>query len=141
MFCRKRNINLVYILIYFILLYNLYHNCHLYLCINLMYYALCILHCHYAYFLHHYRSTSSHEIGSDKGYMEIVNEVQKPAMTAVAKLVWEDTHNKLSKIEEETNVESLSLAFENIYYVPFDIIEKYSPSVKTLDLSNNRFSR
>lgn len=61
-------------------------------------------------------------------------------------MIYVDTH---SRYRNATNVdeskidasETLSLAFENLFYMPFDIIENFGSSIRTLDLSHNKFCR
>ncbi|XP_078036617.1 leucine-rich melanocyte differentiation-associated protein isoform X2 [Augochlora pura] len=67
-------------------------------------------------------------------------------MTALGKLIFVDIHCRQSKslCTEKTNadlIDSLSLAFEQLFYMPFDIIENYANTVHTLDISHNKFSR
>ncbi|KAG7203772.1 hypothetical protein KM043_013794 [Ampulex compressa] len=75
-----------------------------------------------------------------------VEEVDNLAMTSLGKLIFVDIHSRHSKSlpSDETSVnttDSLSLAFENLFYMPFDIIENYGNTIRTLDVSHNKFSR
>ena len=69
------------------------------------------------------------------------------AMTSLGKLIFVDAHCRHSKSlssEESSNLdltESLSLAFESLFYMPYDIIENYASTINTLDISHNKFSR
>ncbi|XP_033333211.2 leucine-rich melanocyte differentiation-associated protein isoform X1 [Megalopta genalis] len=74
------------------------------------------------------------------------DEVDQLAMTSLGKLIFVDIHCRQSKslCTEKTNadvIDSLSLAFEQLFYMPFDIIENYANTVHTLDISHNKFSR
>lgn len=105
-----------------------------------MRYTFCFL-CHpshYACYLLYDRLSANNEV---KCTVE-ANETQKPTMTALGKIVFGDIHNRRNKTPEDVeDVVSLSLAYENIFHMPYDIIEKYSDTLSTLDISHNRFSR
>ncbi|CAK9823772.1 Leucine-rich melanocyte differentiation-associated protein [Anthophora retusa] len=67
-------------------------------------------------------------------------------MTSLGKLIFVDIHcrhpKSLSSDKPSVDVvDSLSLAFENLFYMPFDIIENYGNTLRTLDISHNKFSR
>lgn len=72
-------------------------------------------------------------------------------MTSLGKLVFGDIHqryikdsSKRSLTQDDLSVEytdSLSLAYENLFYMPLDIVERHSITVNTLDISYNKFSR
>ncbi|XP_014217016.1 leucine-rich melanocyte differentiation-associated protein-like [Copidosoma floridanum] len=66
-------------------------------------------------------------------------------MTSLGKLVFHDTYSRypipFSSISARNPSASLSLAFENLFYMPYDIIENYGPTIHTLDVSHNKFSR
>ncbi|XP_051159613.1 leucine-rich melanocyte differentiation-associated protein-like isoform X2 [Leptopilina boulardi] len=68
-------------------------------------------------------------------------------MTSLGKLIFVDSHSRHSKSlssDESSNLdfnESLSLAFESLFHMPYDIIENYANSINTLDISHNKFSR
>lgn len=74
-------------------------------------------------------------------------EVEQFAMTSLGKLIFVDIHCRHSKCDDSEAsteldvVDSLSLAFENLFYMPYDIIENYGNTVHTLDISHNKFSR
>lgn len=61
-------------------------------------------------------------------------------MTSLAKLVFVDTHSRRDNQRIEAD-ENLSMAFENLFHMPFDIIENYASTISTLDISHNKFSR
>lgn len=73
--------------------------------------------------------------------------VEEFAMTSLGKLIFIDAHSRHSKSfssDECSNLdfsESLSLAFESLFHMPYDIIENYANSINTLDISHNKFSR
>ncbi|XP_051159612.1 leucine-rich melanocyte differentiation-associated protein-like isoform X1 [Leptopilina boulardi] len=73
--------------------------------------------------------------------------VEEFAMTSLGKLIFVDSHSRHSKSlssDESSNLdfnESLSLAFESLFHMPYDIIENYANSINTLDISHNKFSR
>lgn len=74
------------------------------------------------------------------------DEVEQFAMTSLGKLIFVDINCRHSKSLSSDKpsidiVDSLSLAFENLFYMPFDIIENYGNTVHTLDISHNKFSR
>lgn len=76
---------------------------------------------------------------------------EKSIMTSLGKLVFGDIHerymkdfSKKSLTQDDSSVEhadSLSLAYENLLYMPLDIIERHGITVNTLDVSYNKFSR
>jgi hypothetical protein len=72
--------------------------------------------------------------------------IEELAMTSLGKLVFVDTHSRQPKqlftnTSSQSLNNSLSLAFENLFYMPYDIIENYANIVQTLDISHNKFSR
>ncbi|XP_043266728.1 leucine-rich melanocyte differentiation-associated protein-like isoform X2 [Venturia canescens] len=74
--------------------------------------------------------------------------VKEYAMTSLGKLIYMDTHsrypNNSTSADDAATIDSsetLSLAFENLFYMPFDIIENYGSTIHTLDLSHNKFCR
>lgn len=74
------------------------------------------------------------------------DEVEEFAMTSLGRLIFVDLHcrhpKSLSSDKSSVdNIDSLSLAFENLFYMPFDIIENYSNTLHTLDISHNKFTR
>lgn len=74
------------------------------------------------------------------------DEVEQFAMTSLGKLIFVDIHcrhpKSLSADKPSVDIaDSLSLAFESLFYMPFDIIENYGNTVRTLDISHNKFSR
>lgn len=85
------------------------------------------------------------------GEVELQNEadeVEQFAMTSLGKLIFVDINCRQPPRSMSTDeqpsidlVDSLSLAFENLFYMPFDIIENYGNTVRTLDISHNKFSR
>ncbi|NP_001135911.1 uncharacterized protein LOC100216459 [Nasonia vitripennis] len=67
-------------------------------------------------------------------------------MTSLGKLVFLDTHSRhpkqlFSSTTSQNSQESLSLAFENLFYMPYNITENYGNTVHTLDISHNHFGR
>ncbi|XP_014616368.1 leucine-rich melanocyte differentiation-associated protein-like [Polistes fuscatus] len=67
-------------------------------------------------------------------------------MTSLGKLIFIDIHSRNPKISfsndlQANHVESLSFAFQNLFHMPFDIIENYGNTIHTLDISNNKFCR
>ncbi|XP_033217163.1 leucine-rich melanocyte differentiation-associated protein-like isoform X2 [Belonocnema kinseyi] len=68
-------------------------------------------------------------------------------MTSLGKLIFVNAHSRNLKSlssEESANLdltESLSLAFESLLHMPYDIIENYASTINTLDISHNKFSR
>lgn len=72
--------------------------------------------------------------------VEDAEEVEEFAMTSLAKLVFVDTHSRREAPEGEAD-QALSLAFENLFHMPFDIVETYASTISTLDISYNKFSR
>ncbi|XP_011314897.1 leucine-rich repeat-containing protein C10orf11-like [Fopius arisanus] len=71
-------------------------------------------------------------------------------MTSLGKAVFADINERHSSTSSENDSElisgdfdesSLSLAFENLFFMPYDIIERFNSSVSTLDISHNKFSR
>lgn len=74
------------------------------------------------------------------------DEVEQFAMTSLGKLIFVDLHCRQPKSLSSDKpsldiIDSLSLAFENLFYMPFDIIENYGSTLRTLDISHNKFSR
>lgn len=69
-------------------------------------------------------------------------------MTSLGKLIFADINSRVrtkssgdSLSTSDYDNTSISLAFENLFFMPYDIIEKYDDSVLTLDISHNIFSR
>lgn len=67
-------------------------------------------------------------------------------MTSLGQLVFVDSHSRhmTKRLTNDVNpdiVDSISLAFENLHFMPYNIIENYGSNLKTLDISNNQFSR
>ncbi|EFN86677.1 leucine-rich melanocyte differentiation-associated protein isoform X2 [Harpegnathos saltator] len=72
-------------------------------------------------------------------------------MTSLGKLVFGDIHQRYIKDSSRRSLtqddlsaeytDSLSLAYENLLYMPMDIIETYGVTIDTLDISYNKFSR
>lgn len=78
--------------------------------------------------------------------MEKVEEIKGLAMTSLGKLIFVDIHCRnprtSSSNELQTDyVESLSFAFQNLFTMPFDIIENYGNTLHALDISHNKFCR
>ncbi|KAL7300755.1 hypothetical protein TKK_0006732 [Trichogramma kaykai] len=46
-----------------------------------------------------------------------------------------------TSISRHPTADSLSLAFENLFHMPYDIIENYGSTIHTLDISHNKFGR
>ncbi|KAF7998609.1 hypothetical protein HCN44_011017 [Aphidius gifuensis] len=70
-------------------------------------------------------------------------------MTSLGKLIFADINSRdTSKSSADSDSlstsdyddTSISLAFENLFFMPYDIIEKYNDSILTLDISHNKFS-
>ncbi|XP_058794637.1 leucine-rich melanocyte differentiation-associated protein-like [Phymastichus coffea] len=68
-------------------------------------------------------------------------------MTSLGKLVFSDTYSRHSPpaiagtSSSSNSNDSLSLAFENLFHMPYDIIENYGTKIQTLDISHNKFGR
>lgn len=66
-------------------------------------------------------------------------------MTSLRQLTFADIHSRHSQpcsLENSINfTESLTLAHENLFYIPNDIIENYGYKIHSLDLSHNKFCR
>lgn len=63
-------------------------------------------------------------------------------MTSLGKLVFADTYSRQTDLDKShSSVESLSLGYENLFYMPYNIIENYGSSLLTLDISHNKFGR
>ncbi|XP_011699705.1 PREDICTED: leucine-rich repeat-containing protein C10orf11-like isoform X1 [Wasmannia auropunctata] len=73
-----------------------------------------------------------------------VDEIEEYAMTCLGALVFADKHSRQSFTSGDssnTQVDSLSLAYEDLFTMPHNIIQDYSLTVQHLDISNNMFSR
>ncbi|XP_046736271.1 leucine-rich melanocyte differentiation-associated protein-like isoform X1 [Diprion similis] len=83
------------------------------------------------------------DLSHDLDSIDDAEEVEELAMTSLAKLVFVDTHSRSNQngAAESESDEALSLAFENLFHMPFDIIETYGSTLRTLDISYNEFSR
>ncbi|EZA50657.1 uncharacterized protein LOC105283626 isoform X2 [Ooceraea biroi] len=70
-------------------------------------------------------------------------EEEEYTMTYVGNLIFVDKHCRQSTSMEESKkrVDSLSLAYEDISNMPYDIIEDFSCTLYHLDISHNFFSR
>lgn len=78
--------------------------------------------------------------------VEKVERIKRLNMTSLGKLIFIDIHCRNPRISSSTDlqkdyVESLSFAFQNLFYMPFDIIENYGNMIYTLDISHNKFCR
>lgn len=78
--------------------------------------------------------------------VEKVERIKRLNMTSLGKLIFIDIHCRHPRTSSSTDlqkdyVESLSFAFQNLFYMPFDIIENYGNMIHTLDISHNKFCR
>ncbi|KYN03609.1 PREDICTED: leucine-rich repeat-containing protein C10orf11-like [Cyphomyrmex costatus] len=65
-------------------------------------------------------------------------------MTCLGTLVFADKHSRrLSTLDDSSKKQndSLSLAYEDLFIIPYNIIQDFSFTVQHLDISNNMFSR
>lgn len=73
-------------------------------------------------------------------------------MTSLGKLIFADINSRHTSRSSSDDCDSslstnysddrsISLAFENLFFMPYDIIEKYDLLISTLDISHNKFSR
>jgi len=65
-------------------------------------------------------------------------------MTCLGTLVFADKHSRQSLTSDESSkkqVNSLSLAYEDLFTMPYNIIQDYGLTVQHLDISNNMFCR
>ncbi|XP_063992688.1 leucine-rich melanocyte differentiation-associated protein-like isoform X2 [Diachasmimorpha longicaudata] len=70
-------------------------------------------------------------------------------MTSLGKSVFADINERHTSsssdsdgaISTDSDGASLSLAFENLFFMPYDIMERFNSCVTTLDISHNKFSR
>ena len=73
-----------------------------------------------------------------------VNKEEEYAMTCLATYIFADKHcRQLSALDDSSaeQVDSLSLAYEDLFTMPHSIIQDYSFATKHLDISHNVFSR
>ncbi|XP_012530938.1 leucine-rich melanocyte differentiation-associated protein isoform X4 [Monomorium pharaonis] len=73
-----------------------------------------------------------------------VEEVEEYAMTCLGTLVFADKHSRQSLTSSDSSkeqVDSLSLAYEDLFIMPYNIIHDYCLIIQHLDISNNMFSR
>jgi len=102
---------------------------------------LCLLYYADTYLsLYFYRSGTNNEVK----YSLEVEEIEEYAMTCLGALVFADKHFRQSSTSDDSSkkqVDSLSLAYEDLFTMPYNIIEDYSLIVQHLDISNNMFSR
>lgn len=83
----------------------------------------------------------------DEHQLDEAEEVEEFTMTSLGKLVFADTYSRhppsiIPGISSTSNGnDSLSLAFENLFHMPYDIIENYGNKIHTLDISHNNFGR
>ena len=82
----------------------------------------------------------------DELQLDEAEEVEIFNMTSLGKLVFMDVHYRhpkqvYSSASSLNPTECLSLAFENLFYMPYDIIENYGHTIQTLDISHNKFGR
>lgn len=75
--------------------------------------------------------------------LEEEEEEEEYTMTYVGNLIFVDKHcrQSTSSDEVEKRVNSLSLAYEDLSNMPYDIIEDFSSILYHLDISHNLFSR
>lgn len=85
-----------------------------------------------------YRSDTDHEIEYPLEAKE-----EEVAMTCLGKLVFADKYSRQSTANDssERQVHSLSLAYEDLFTVPYNIIRDFSFTLCHLDISHNLFSR
>lgn len=86
------------------------------------------------------------DVKNEIDYPLEAEELQEFTMTALGKLIFVDIHSRRARLlssnkSSKSFVDSLSLAFENLFHMPFDIMEEYSADIHTLDISHNKFSR
>lgn len=65
-------------------------------------------------------------------------------MTCLGKLVFADKYSRQSSIVNDSSeglADSLSLAYEDLFTVPYNIIRDFSFTLCHLDISHNLFSR
>lgn len=73
-----------------------------------------------------------------------VEETEEYAMTCLGALVFADKHSRQSSTSDDSpkkQVDTLSLAYEDLFTMPHNIVQDYSLTVQHLDISNNMFSR
>lgn len=71
-----------------------------------------------------------------------VEGAEEYAMTCLGALVFADKHSRQSSDDSsKKQVDSLSLAYEDLFAMPYNIIQDYSLTIQHLDISNNMFSR
>lgn len=71
-------------------------------------------------------------------------KVQKTTMTCLGTLVFADKHSRQSlnlSNSTKTQVTSLSLAYEDLFTIPHNILQDFGPAIYHLDISHNMFSR
>jgi len=90
--------------------------------------------------LYFYRSSTNNEVK----YSLEAEKIEEYAMTCLGTLVFVDKHFRQSSTLDDLSkkqIDSLSLAYEDLFIMPYNIIEDYSLTVQHLDISNNVFSR
>ncbi|XP_071652900.1 leucine-rich melanocyte differentiation-associated protein-like isoform X1 [Temnothorax longispinosus] len=81
---------------------------------------------------------------NEENYSLEVEETEEYAMTCLGTLVFADKHFRQSSTSDDLSknqVDSLSLAYEDLFTMPYNIIQDYSLTIQHLDISNNMFSR
>lgn len=95
---------------------------------------------HYTLRLYFYRLGANNEVE----YSLEAKETEEYAMTCLGALVFADKHSRQSSTSDDSSkkqIDSLSLAYEDLFTMPYNIIQDYSLTVQHLDISNNMFSR
>ena len=78
----------------------------------------------------------------DNFELDDAEEAIESNMTSLGKLVFADIHSRHSSAANSVEVtDSLTLTYENLFYMPNDIVENYSHKLITLDISHNKFCR
>lgn len=87
-----------------------------------------------------YRLGANNEIK----YSLEVEETEEYAMTCLGTLVFADKYSRQSSTSDDSSkkqVNTLSLAYEDLFTLPYNIVQDYNLTVQHLDISNNMFSR
>lgn len=89
------------------------------------------------------RNTHS-DTNDEVKYSLEVEKIEEYTMTCLGALIFADKYSRQSSTPNDSSkkqIDSLSLAYEDLYTMPYNIIQDYSLTVQHLDISNNMFSR
>ncbi|XP_039302697.1 internalin I isoform X2 [Solenopsis invicta] len=108
------------------------------------FYISYLLFCYICVYQAHYYYVYSSDTNDEVKYSLEVEKIEEYTMTCLGALIFADKYSRQSSTPNDSSkkqIDSLSLAYEDLYTMPYNIIQDYSLTVQHLDISNNMFSR